>query len=101
VVVVAAAVLGLTAFAVVVNTYRVRDGELAVRTGGRDIRLTIARDGRLVQPATDRRFFTLPPGTYDVRMVEPSEGLRIVPGRVVVERAKRAVVTVEATATAR
>jgi hypothetical protein len=93
--VIAMSVLGLTVAAVVVDRRRVREGELVVRTGGHDVRVSLTRDGREVQPPTERRFFTLSPGTYDVALLGASEGLRAVPDRVTVEHAKRVVVVVE------
>jgi hypothetical protein len=95
VVVVAAAVLGLTVAAIVIDTRRVRTGELLVQADRGDVRVAIRKGGRLVVLPTGNRSFTLLPGDYSVELEGSPPGLRVVPARVSVARNTRSVVRVE------
>jgi hypothetical protein len=85
VVVVGAAVLGLTFAAIVADGRRARTGELLIQSDRGDRRITLKRDGRLVVGPTDQRSFTLPPGDYGVE-IDGAPG-----GRVSVVRGERTV----------
>lgn len=85
VVVVGAAVLGLTLVAIVADGRRIRTGELLVQSDRGDRRVTLKREGRRVIGPTEKRSFTLPPGDYDVE-VDGAPG-----GRVSVVRGERTV----------
>ena len=88
VVLVATVVLGLTLFAVVADTRRVRTGELLVQSDRADLRVTVTRGGRPVAGPTGKRSFTLLPGDYDIE----ADGRTV--GRVSVVRGGRSVLSV-------
>lgn len=85
--VVATAVLGLTAAAVVFDGRRVRTGELLVQSEGGAVRVTIRQAGRLIVPPSGKRSFTLLPGDYDVEIDGPAPGPEGSPRHVEVRRA--------------
>jgi hypothetical protein len=68
VVLVGGAVLALTLAAVVVDSRRVRTGELLIQSDRGDLRIAIKQGGRLVAGPTETRSFTLRPGVYDVEV---------------------------------
>src|SRR5262249_10182397 len=94
--VVIGAVLALSVVALVADGRRTWTGDPSVR--GEDapgLRLTVRQGGRVVVPPTNRRLLELPPGDYEVVLDPATGGLRVVPGRVRVERARRSAVRVE------
>lgn len=97
VVAVAAAVLAMTAAAVVLDGRRVQTGELLVQAEGGDVRVTIRQAGRLIVFPSEKRSFSLLPGVYDVELDGPVPGLpgsrlRYEVPRIAVTRHKRSVV---------
>jgi hypothetical protein len=90
-----AAVMALSAVAVVADRRRVRTGELTVRGEAPGALVTVRRGGTVVVAPTRDRLFTLAAGDYEVSLDGAPGGLRVVPGRVKVERGARAVVRVE------
>ena len=85
VVVVGAAVLGLTLTAILFDGRRPRMGELLVQSDRGDLRVTIKRGGHPVAGPTEKRSFTLPPGDYEIE----AEGVPT--GRISIVRGGRAV----------
>src|SRR4051812_3728873 len=63
---VGATVLAMTIVAVVVDTRRVRTGELLIQSDRGDLSVTIRQGGRVVEGPTGHRSFTLRPGVYQV-----------------------------------
>ena len=92
---IAAAVLGLTIVAMVVDHRRERTGELIIQSDRADVRVVIRQAGRTIVPTTEKRSFTLRPGDYEIALDGPSEALRVVPARVKLARGGRAIVRVE------
>ena len=66
----------LTIVAIVVDSRRVRTGELLIQSDRAGLLVTLRRDGRIVQSPTGNRSFTLPAGEYEVG-VDGREARRI------------------------
>lgn len=82
---IAPVVLASTLAAIVVDSRRVRTGELLIQSDRAGLVVTLRRDGRIVRGPTGNRSFTLPAGEYEI-VADGGES-----GRVVVSRGERSV----------